>query len=272
MIKQVKTLVKGTPFGRVFWKFLDFRRLHQSFALTTDGFYFKGNKDMISGAYEPFLRELIVGNKENFSTLVNIGANTGYFPCLALANDFQNVIAVEPDEINFKILELNMKINGFTQVTLVNAACSSYNGTASLYGRNTGASLLKGWEGNTLSDGEQVKTITLDQLIIFQNPSEKMLIIIDVEGFEFEVLKGSLETLRGTESTHWVVEVSLWRSINENKVLTPFLSDLFSLFQSEDYRIYIWEEEDWRILSGSEIEEICQGAVFWPALPFLFKK
>ena len=272
MMRKMKSLIKRTPLRTVYWKFLDSRRLYQSFSLTKDNFYFKGNKEMIYGTYEPFLRELIVGNNENFKTLVNIGANTGYYPCLALANDFKNVIAVEPDKTNFKILVLNMKINRFTQGSLVNAACSSSQGVASLYGRNTGASLLKGWEGNTSSDGELVEIITLDQLIAFQNHNEKMLIIIDVEGFEFEVLMGSLETLRSNQNIYWVVEVSLWRSIDGKKVLTPSLQDLFSLFEVEGYRVYIWEKEVWRILSVSEILDICQGAIFWPALPFLFKK
>jgi FkbM family methyltransferase len=272
MMDQIKALVKKTPLKNVYWKLLDLRRMYQPFSLTSDEFYFKGSKEMVNGTYEPFLRELIVGNKENFGTLINIGANSGYYPCLAFANNFKNVIAVEPDKTNFKILQLNLRRNRFFQGTLLNAACSSSEGIGNLYGRNTGASLLEGWEGNVSSGGEVVKIMTLDYLFTLQNRTEKILTIIDVEGFEFEVLKGSLETLRTAENVYWVIEISLWRTINQKKVLTPFLNELFSLFQSEGYCIFGWEDQAWSMLSDGEIQNICRGAVFWPALPFLFKK
>jgi len=272
MMEHIKSLVKKTPLKNVYWKFSDLKRVYQPFSLTSDKFYFKGSMEMLNGTYEPFLRDLIVGNKENFGTLINIGANSGYYPCLALANNLNSVIAVEPDKTNFKILELNLRRNGYVQGVLINAACSSSNGAANLYGRNTGASLLEEWEGNIASDGETVKTITLDQIFTSHKKTEKTLIVIDVEGFEFEVLKGSLETLRNGESVYWVIEVSLWRTIRGNKVLTPFLGDLFSLFQTEGYRVYGWEDEIWKIVSEGEILDFCRGTVLWPALPFLFKK
>jgi FkbM family methyltransferase len=268
----IKGLVKRTPLKNLYWKFLDLKRIYQPFSLTSDEFYFKGSKEMVNGTYEPFLRELIVGNKESFETLVNIGANSGYYPCLAFANKFKTVIAVEPDMKNFEIMELNLKRNRFVQGTLVNAACSSSRGIGNLYGRDTGASLLEGWEGNVPSSGKIIKVITLDELLMLQNYSEKILTIIDVEGFEFEVLMGSLETLKNAKNFSWVIEISLWRTINQKKVLTPFLKELFSLFQSEEYCIYGWENEAWRILSDGEILDIFSGSVYWPALPFLFKK
>ena len=271
-MNYIKGLVKKTPLKNLYWKFLDLKRIYQPYCLTSDGFYFKGSKEMLHGTYEPFIRELIVGNKESFGTLVNIGANSGYYPCLAFANKFKTVIAVEPDKTNFKIMELNLKRNRFVQGILVNAACSSSRGIGNLYGRDTGASLLEGWEGNVPSGGEIIKVITLDDLLTLQNYNEKILTIIDVEGFEFEVLMGSLDTLKNAKNFCWVIEVSLWRTINQKKVLTPFLKELFTLFQSEEYCIYGWENEAWRILTSGEILDICSGSVYWPALPFLFKK
>ena len=67
------------------------------------------------------------------------------------------------------------------------------------YGRNTGISLLEGQEGNTSSDGELFKTITLDQLIALQNYNEKVLSIIAPKDLEFEALNVFLETLRSSE-------------------------------------------------------------------------
>jgi FkbM family methyltransferase len=67
------------------------------------------------------------------STLIYIGANDGY-TLWNLFDKFDKVYAFEPDPEVFSVL--NKKFRQFESVTLVNAACSEFNGKSKFYVTN----------------------------------------------------------------------------------------------------------------------------------------
>lgn len=73
----------------------------------------------------------------------------------------------------------------------------------------------------------------LDKVDLGLNATEMIdLLKIDVEGFEFEVMKGAMETLRRTRNL--VVEVSLLRHSDADR---PPVPDMLSLLRSQGFRL-----------------------------------
>jgi len=227
---------------------------------------------MVNGKFENYLCTFVANNQSSFTTLVNVGANVGIYPCIALQNNYENVLAIEPNRSNFKIMKANIRRNGWAKkVELLNVGCAGESGTGILFGRNTGASLIPFWEGNIASKGVEIDTVTLDSLLMPFALHKKTLVIIDVEGFEFEVIRGSTLAMESTGSFSWLIEVSLYRSIDGKESLTPGLENFFSKFLNLGYSVLVYDSA-WRQLSEEEITFYTSGEVFWPALPFLFQK
>jgi FkbM family methyltransferase len=131
-------------------------------------------------------------------TVIDTGAHIGWFAvtaCRAMLGKGK-VVAIEPSSENFEMLRKNVKLNGYEAMcTLMQAGAGSSTGKATIYIYRHGASdsfLKKGEEGSPeLKGAEEVRLITLDSVI----PSADF-IKINVEGLEYEVLKGSERLLR----------------------------------------------------------------------------
>ncbi len=268
----VKNALRKSVIGVTYWKILDLLRLLKPHQKTVFGFHFRGPKEMIRGEYEKYLSKYLATNPDNCANLVNIGANLGFFPCVALQHGFRHVIAVEPNPVNFKILKSNIAKNQWENVSeIYQAACGARASSSLLFGRSTGSSLLAEWEGNPKSKGVRVEIMTLEQLVPPYKLAGKSLVIIDVEGFEYEVMLGAQSLLADVSNFVWVIEVSLYRYIESEKKFVGFLQSFFSLFTNAGYRIFVWGES-WSELSNNELLDYLEGRVVWPALPFLFRK
>ncbi len=71
--------------------------------------------------YEPLETQLLLKRLKPGQTFVDIGANIGYYTLLAArqVGPAGRVYAFEPDEENFKLLQKNTEINGYSNVTSV---------------------------------------------------------------------------------------------------------------------------------------------------------
>lgn len=149
------------------------------------------------GDYEPNLKihfkRLI---KEN-DTVLDIGANIGfhtlYFAELTGVNG--KIIAFEPIPINFKTLKNNVSLNNFPQIVLVNKALGNTNSQMNIHineqAQNPGAfNLFEDGVRNTI-----IECIKGDDYLQANNIEKIDFIKIDVEGYEYEVLKGLRQTI-----------------------------------------------------------------------------
>lgn len=124
--------------------------------------------------------------------VVDVGAHMGFFT-LKVANEVKMVIAVEPDPANFRFLLQNVGFNKLTdKVILRNAALGKQDGrifldrTAYGFGRS---------RSTTKETPYSSEMRTLTGLLSESNLGIVSLIKIDTEGFELDVLEGSVETL-----------------------------------------------------------------------------
>lgn len=140
--------------------------------------------------------------KNDNSCFLDCGANHGLFTLVANRWVGQNgsVIAFEPHTPTLKVMQENLARNHCHHVTCVNAAVGDAAGIMKLFcGRELGRAFsLLGQDLN--SDSMEVDIITLDDYCQ-QHQIQPSCIKIDVEGFEFQVLKGTTETLKKFRDT-----------------------------------------------------------------------
>jgi FkbM family methyltransferase len=161
-------------------------------------------KHAYTGQYEPVETAFLLSNFSNFTTFVNVGANAGWYSLIAAKLGLRT-IAVEPDEINFSLLETNKILNGLTNLETHRVACSNQEGSAILYGGNSGASLIKGWASLPF-EAREVKSTRFDTLHPVRG--DDAIVYIDVEGSELAVLQGMTGFLSAQKSCVMLIEIT----------------------------------------------------------------
>ena len=122
----------------------------------------------------------------------DIGANVGYFSLLAseLAGPEGQVYAFEPLPRNVEFLRKHIRINHIENIEVVEAAVSDHSGEAHF---DLGASSAMGHL--TESGGIQVRRVALDEMLAAGELRPPDYMKVDVEGAEFEALKGARQLL-----------------------------------------------------------------------------
>lgn len=122
----------------------------------------------------------------------DIGANIGYHT-IGLAHKAKHVYAFEPNDNNFKLLDINTR--DYKNVTKIDYAVSNEVGVAYI------DNFVLGDTGNfgecKLSDTGQIcRKTTIDQLVNDKVILPPHVIKIDVEGHEYEVIQGMDNTIK----------------------------------------------------------------------------
>ena len=142
-----------------------------------------------AGDYEPHLTAVFNRFCRPGMTVVDVGANIGYYSMLAsdLVGPEGRVIAIEPSSENCRLLISSMRLKERTNVTLFPVACDAHNGWA-YYSTHIGSNGgLVDSEDLLASPGTVVPTFRLDDLV----DAQVGLLKIDVEGAEARVVEGA---------------------------------------------------------------------------------
>jgi FkbM family methyltransferase len=138
--------------------------------------------------YEPFETSLLSAEIRPGMTIVDVGANIGYYTLLfsKLTGGSGRVYAFEPEPQNFGLLQQNLARNDRTNVEVFNLAASDQGGESFLYLSTEN----HGDHQTYLSDRERQKVrITMARLDdCVSGPVD--LVKMDVQGFEAHVLHG----------------------------------------------------------------------------------
>lgn len=168
---------------------------------------------------------------------VDIGANLGYYTCLALSRG-KPVIAFEPQAQNLHCLFQNLISNGWQDgVEVFPVALGARPGLLTLYGASgPSASLVKNWAGYSPRHHQLVPVSTLDNVLGSRLPDRRLLIKIDVEGAEYQVLSGAHATLARKLKPMWLLEVCLHEFHPQGA--NPDYLAIFRLFWENGYQAY----------------------------------
>lgn len=164
---------------------------------------------MQAGTFEPEEVTLTADYLTRSDVFVDIGANIGFYSCLARSFGKQ-VVAIEPQAQNLRYLYANLLTNGWNDVEVFPLGLSGHPGVEALYGlSSTGASLVPGWAGQPKRFQKTIPVTTLDILLGSRFQGKNLFIKLDVEGFEYEVLRGCHKILSMEPRPTWMVEICL---------------------------------------------------------------
>jgi FkbM family methyltransferase len=148
--------------------------------------------------------------------VVDIGANIGRYTLIASKRVGTNgkVVAIEAHPGNFEMLNRNIKLNRLTNVIPLNYAAYSKETKVKLYvpGEESGNTIYNTIISDRARNEDkfvQVSANTLDFLLQSKGIKQEKVnwIKIDVEGAEFEVLKGATNVLSKSKDIALLIEV-----------------------------------------------------------------
>jgi FkbM family methyltransferase len=148
--------------------------------------------------YEPATLALIDACLRPGDRMIDIGANFGLMTLHAsrAVGASGSVIALEPHPRTFRRLEQNLRRNGCKNVSAINAAAGEVAGTLELFDTpayESGQASFVAHTDDGVSAGH-VEVRLLDDMV--PRSSARTFIKIDVEGFEYQVLRGASETIK----------------------------------------------------------------------------
>lgn len=271
--KIIKLLNKFTIFNRFFYL------IHENIKdrHTDDSFLaIKLRDEFWIGSYENKPRKLwlniINGNFENsetaifkklistFDYFIDIGAHIGYYSSIASSiNPNISIIAFEPNPDNFKSLEINLRMNSAKNPTVFNIGLGEKKGRATLFGVDSGGIILRN-TGDALNSNLKRTSISIDILDNYTQlipASANVFVKMDVENYEFMVLRGAKTFLQKIKPACWMVELCRYNGAEENK---NFFNAI-SIFTNVGYNAYIINNNS-EIVKVSELKDCIGGQLF----------
>lgn len=226
--------------------------------MTPMGFNFTGNSAMVSNTFEPGETKVFLDVLSKVDTVINIGANIGYYSCIALQHD-KEVIAFEPIPTNVKGLLRNIKANGWEKnIEVYPMALGDSIGVIEIFGGGTGASLIQGWAGAHDLDTTLVPCSTLDTVLANRFSKKNCLMMVDIEGAEKMMLEGAQNFLNTKTKHIWFMEVSVRAHQPDGVTINPNLSTTFEQFWSRGYEAWTTHKVN-RKVTKEEIDTIVNG-------------
>jgi FkbM family methyltransferase len=213
---------RGLDFGVFWYKTFKFLRPGTSTLLKFKvpkydyEFYCRINKDdfKIMTIHEDDIIKRFTPKKGDI--VIDIGAHIGLYTIISSKRVGANgkVVAIEADPSNFEMLNSNIKLNQLTNVTPLNYAVYSKETKVKLYlpsgesGFTKYNTIMPNWI-NTQEKFVEVNANTLDYLLQLNKIRQEEVnwIKIDVEGAEFEVLKGATNVLSKSKDVAILMEL-----------------------------------------------------------------
>ena len=193
--------------------------------------YDKGN------IHEPAVAKLLLQELKPTDCFFDVGANLGYFTCLAARICKTTVHTFEMDSYCIPLINRNVKLNQLENVVVNNNAISDKTGNEyipRLSQPNAGLQLLTNTEGIMHTE---VPAITLDKYIADYSLAPTFL-KIDVEGAEMKVLKGMTQLLQKTPKL--LIEIHPKNLLDFNstyqEVIAFLLQNGYSIEEITDHR------------------------------------
>ncbi len=206
--------------------------------------------------YEPEETAFIAGALAPGMSFLDVGANVGYFTCLAAraVGPAGKVWAFEPDPRNFRLLARAVRSNRLGNVTAVRAAASDRTGAVKLYPSLVNHGDHRTYDPGAGRRGFRVRAWSLDEF--FGDPPPSIdFIKMDIQGAEPVALRGMPRLLRRCGRLTLMLE--LWPEGLRRSGEDP--AELLALLASHGLKLALI---DGRPLSAAEALEIAErGAV-----------
>ncbi|GIW63095.1 MAG: hypothetical protein KatS3mg090_0921 [Patescibacteria group bacterium] len=184
-------------------RWVEFERIRKEvgreikFNILTNTYSLYGFKSIVypdTGVFPGYLKINKLFKRKKYEAILDLGAyigDTAY--CFNKVFDCKKIYAFEPDPTNFEILKTNIKLNLLEdKIEAVPYATGGKNGYFYLTQGGARSSI----DNKKSENSVKVKVMTIDDFVKKNKIKKVDLIKMDIEGAEFDTLKGAVKTLK----------------------------------------------------------------------------
>lgn len=163
--------------------------------------------------WEPFETELFRSTIAPGMTVLDVGANLGYYSLIAAraVGDAGRVFAFEPDPDNFQLLCKNIEINGYNNIVPIQKAVTDSSGVVELFQSPKNRGDHRIFNGQIFNYDNDRQKIIVDAISLDEFFDEEMhqpdVIKIDVQGAEMKLFQGSTRMIADRDNLVLFTEV-----------------------------------------------------------------
>lgn len=206
----------------------------------------------VMGSFKPIETGVITRRVQSGATVLDIGAHIGYFTLLFArrVGPAGHVYAFEPEPHNYKLLVRNVGENGYGNVTCVQAAAHTANGSVTLYLANDNAADHRVAPGEDDRETINVRALRVDDYL--SNVAHIDFIKIDVKGAELSVLQGMNDLLERSPRIEMLIEYwpfGLRRAGVEPREVLAFL-------ESRGFALHLSSEAEQRVTTEELVDRV----------------
>jgi FkbM family methyltransferase len=254
MNKILNLLVGRYPFRFILAKILIGLKLSKFFKIKmNDGYFINFVDSALSISYfvnksERYTDVILLKDMlRHGNVVVDIGANIGTvtLPASKFVGNKGKVYSFEPHPKTFTFLQENVKSNKLDNIELFCLGCGNKHEILKF-------TSLRGDDQNKISEqgNIEIKVVTLDSVLT----DNVDLLKIDTEGWELNVLQGSLNLLKNTKAVFIEFNTSnnILNGIESKEIIKLLYENSFSLFtidviKKEIYKFEFYEDVSYRI-------------------------
>lgn len=201
----------------------------------------------VENDYERFSLQILKNNLNADTVFLDIGAHYGSYSLYAAKGAGSKVIAIEPVNENFQLLNQNVKVNKLDNlITTHNLAISDENGEAEF--NIPWASDSAGFYEHPNAETIRTQKVTIRKGDDLLDKAQVDLIKIDTEGHEISVLQGLQKTLARNPQAKLIIELNPECLKRAGKTV----EDLLQTIASFDKQIYIVDEDNFSLIRLSD--------------------
>ncbi|MEO9070116.1 MAG: FkbM family methyltransferase [Ginsengibacter sp.] len=172
-----------------------------------------GRDLFFDGIYEPRTIRIIEKNLSEGDVMIDAGANIGAISLPIAKKKNVTIFGFEPAHHIYKTLQKNIVINKLKNMKALPLALSNEAGEVDFYESDR----VHGWSGIVKIDSflhYKVPATTLDSFTKENNIEEIAVLKVDVQGWEYFVLKGAEELINQKKIKNIIFEFEWWAEKN----------------------------------------------------------
>lgn len=219
------------PFRKIYYKHLNSGRI-RSHKLFGKEFYFTNPTELMHGLNEIFIEEVYKQPLPQNPYIIDCGANIG-LSVIYIKQMYPDakIIAFEPDEKNFDLLQANIKSFGYKNVQALKEAVWTENTTLQFAGEGSMSSRI---HGEVSENTIPVRAIRLRDYL--DKPID--FLKIDIEGAEYNVVMDIADQLHHVHNLFLEYHGSFFQNNELNKIFTLLVDNGFSYYIKEATSVY----------------------------------
>lgn len=171
--------------------------------------------------------------------VLDIGANIGYYALMEsrLVSDSGKVYAIEPVSSNIQALKRNIQLNNYKNIETFHLAVGNKNEKSLVYisAKSNLSAMERSLSRKEIVSTEEVDVVTVDSFL--KDKTIPNLIRMDVEGYEYYIIKGMSKTLKKN--------VKILMELHPRLLPKEQLEELLQILKENNFKVQFFIRENY---------------------------